>query len=80
MTRVPVDMPRYAPDAETGLIVRWLKQAGDAVDRGEAIVEIETDKATLEVEALVSGVLDEIVCHEDDEVAVGQVIAYIRQA
>ncbi len=72
-------MPRFAPDAETGRIIAWAKQPGDSVQRGEVIVEIETDKANLDVEALVAGVLDEIVANEDDEVPVGQVIAYIRQ-
>jgi pyruvate dehydrogenase E2 component (dihydrolipoamide acetyltransferase) len=80
MTRIPVEMPLYAADAETGRIVSWLKQPGQAVERGEVIVEIETDKANLDVEALVAGVLDEIVEPEGAEVPVGAVIAYLRSA
>jgi pyruvate/2-oxoglutarate dehydrogenase complex dihydrolipoamide acyltransferase (E2) component len=78
--RTPVEMPHYAADAETGRIVEWAKQPGDAVQRGDVIVEIETDKANLDVEAMVGGVLDEILRQEGDEVPVGEVIAYIREA
>lgn len=78
--RTAVEMPHYAADAETGLILEWMVQPGDAVERGDVIVEIETDKANLNVEAMVGGVLDEIVRKDGDEVPVGEVIAYIREA
>jgi pyruvate/2-oxoglutarate dehydrogenase complex dihydrolipoamide acyltransferase (E2) component len=78
--RTAVEMPHYAADAESGRIVEWMKQPGDAVERGEALVEIETDKANLDVEAMVAGVLDEIVHGEGDEVPVGEVIGWIREA
>ncbi|MBV9802593.1 MAG: 2-oxo acid dehydrogenase subunit E2 [Solirubrobacterales bacterium] len=71
-----VRMPRLSDSMEEGTIVRWLKVHGGAVRAGEAIVEIETDKATMEYEAEADGVL-EIVVHEGDTVALGEVIAQI---
>ena len=57
-----------------------LKAVGDEVKRGEAIVEVETDKSSVEMEALQSGTLAEIVSEPGDEVAVGAVIGYIESA
>ena len=54
-----VIMPKIGLDMEEGTILTWLKQAGDSVEEGEALVEIETDKATTEVEAAVSGTIKE---------------------
>lgn len=65
-------------DMETGVIGNWLKQVGDEVERGEAIVEVETDKATIEMEASQSGRLVEIVAEAGAEVPVGEVIAYLE--
>lgn len=65
-------------DMETGVIGNWLKQVGDQVERGEAIVEVETDKATLEMEASQSGTLVEIVAEVGAEVPVGETIAYLE--
>jgi len=76
--RVAVEMPKFAADAVDGRINAWLKAEGDAVSRGEGIAEIETDKALLELEAMASGVLVEIVRQVDEEVPVGEVIAYIE--
>jgi len=75
--KVAVEMPKFAADAVDGRINAWFKAEGDSVERGEAIVEIETDKALLEIEAMASGVLVEIVRQVDEEVPVGEVIAYI---
>ena len=52
-----VRLPRLSDSMEEGTIVRWLKQDGEAVAAGEALVEIETDKATMEYEAEASGTL-----------------------
>ena len=71
---VAVRMPRLSDSMEEGTIVRWLKPDGDAIVAGEPIVEIETDKATVEYEAEADGVL-EIVVHEGDTVALGELIA-----
>ncbi len=73
-------MPQMGYDMAEGTVVRWLKQEGEEVRRGEAIVEIETDKATVEIEAEASGLLRRIVVSQGGTVPVGQVIAYIGAA
>lgn len=67
-------------DMETGVIGNWLKNVGDRIERGEPIAEIETDKATIEMEASESGTLAEIVAEVGTEVPVGEVIAYLETA
>ena len=74
-----VIMPKIGLDMEEGTILTWLKQAGDSVEEGEALVEIETDKATTEVEAAVSGTLKEIVAEEGAVVEITKTIAGLRQ-
>jgi len=75
--RTAVEMPRFAADAVDGRVNAWFKQVGDRVERGEVIAEIETDKADLDLEAMASGVLVEIVHEAGAEVPVGEPIAYI---
>ena len=75
-----VIMPALELAQETGKVLRWLKAAGDTVVKGEPIVEIETDKVTVEVEAPASGVLREVSAREGDVVAVGKTIALIFAA
>jgi pyruvate/2-oxoglutarate dehydrogenase complex dihydrolipoamide acyltransferase (E2) component len=75
--RTEVKMPNLGGE-DTNKMVAWLKQVGDAVERGEAIAEVETDKATVEMEALTSGTLVEIVAQIGDDVPVGDIIAYIE--
>ncbi len=72
-----VIMPALGMAQETGTLLRWLKAEGDAVTRGEPLMEIETDKAVTEVEAPASGVLTNVTAHPGDEIPVGQVIAII---
>jgi pyruvate dehydrogenase E2 component (dihydrolipoyllysine-residue acetyltransferase) len=72
-----VIMPALGMAQETGLLVRWLKAEGDTVSAGDVIAEIQTDKATMELEARASGVLTGFVAHEGDDVPVGAVIATI---
>src|SRR3954447_26399427 len=67
-------MPRLSDSMEEGTIAEWLKQTGDPVKPGDAIVEIETDKATMEYEAEDGGVL-EIVASAGTTVQLGAVIA-----
>ena len=55
MARIAIEMPKLGYDMETGVISEWLKKVGDTVSRGEAIAEIETEKATVEMEATASG-------------------------
>jgi pyruvate dehydrogenase E2 component (dihydrolipoamide acetyltransferase) len=75
--RTEVKMPNLGGE-DTNKMVAWLKQVGDTVERGEPIAEVETDKATVEMEALTSGTLVEIVAQIGDDVPVGDVIAYIE--
>jgi pyruvate dehydrogenase E2 component (dihydrolipoamide acetyltransferase) len=70
-------MPKWGLSMKTGLIVEWLKKAGDAVQEGEPIVEIESEKATNEVEAPVSGIMRTIEIEEGDSAPVGAAIAVI---
>ena len=72
-----VVMPQMGFDMQEGTVVRWLKQEGDDVSRGEPIAEIETDKAIVEMEAFASGVLLKTVVGEGQTVPVGQTIAVI---
>ena len=72
-----VVMPQMGFDMQEGTVVRWLKQEGDEVSRGEPIAEIETDKAIVEMEAFASGVLLKTVVGEGQTVPVGQTIAVI---
>ncbi len=76
--RVEIKMANLGYDMESGKITGWLKEVGDTIERGEAIAEVETDKATVEMEALQSGTLAEIVAEVVTEVPVGQVIGYLE--
>lgn len=70
-------MPKMGYDMTEGKILRWRKQEGDEVKRGEVIAEIETGKVDIEVEAFSSGVLRKILAKEGEVIPVGQVIALI---
>lgn len=72
-----VFMPALEMAQESGKLVSWLKREGDSVTKGEPIMEIETDKATVEIEAPETGVLGGVRIQENDEVPVGQTIAWI---
>ena len=76
--RVEITMPNLGYDMEAGTIVAWSKAVGDPVQRGEVIAEIETDKTTVEMEAMAAGTLVEIVHEAGSEVPVGGVIAYLE--
>jgi pyruvate dehydrogenase E2 component (dihydrolipoamide acetyltransferase) len=75
-----VVMPQMGADMTEGTILRWLKQEGEQVTRGEVIAEIETDKANVEIEAFDAGVFRATLAHEGDVVQVGDVIAVIAGA
>ena len=72
-----ITMPRLSDTMEDGVVVRWLKRVGEAVAKGEVVAEIETDKATMEMESLENGVLSEIFAEEGQRVSVGQPMAAI---
>ena len=73
-------LPERSGDYEYSTIRSWLKRAGDRVEAGEPLVEVETDKATEEVEAPVSGTIADILAEEGDEVKVDSVLAIIEEA
>jgi len=70
-------MPALGMSQDTGRLIAWLKQEGDAVEKGDLLMEVETDKTTVEVEAQASGTLGGIRAQVGDDVPVGDVIAYI---
>ena len=74
-TLIEIPMPRLSDQGEEATVIKWLKQPGEPVGRGEPLVEIETDKATMVYEAEFEGVLDEIVVDEGTTAALGQTIA-----
>ena len=70
-------MPKAGIDMTEGQIVKWLKNEGDAVTEGEIILEIMTDKTSMEIEAEASGILLKIVHPDGDTVPIAEVIGYI---
>lgn len=72
-----VIMPKFGMDQEEGTVSAWLKQEGDSVEKGEPILEVETDKVNMEVEANASGILAGLKVGPGDTVPIGQIIAYI---
>ena len=75
-----IRMPALGQTSDELRILRWLKAEGDAVKAGEPLLEVETDKATLEIEAAVAGILLKIVCPEEESAEAGAVIAYVGNA
>ena len=72
-----VILPALGMSQDTGKIIRWLKTAGEQVAKGEPLVEIETDKATVEIEAPADGVLERVAAAAGEDIPVGEVIAVI---
>ena len=72
-----VILPKTGMGIEEATVVRWLKAVGDTVEKGEPIVEIETAKATQQLEALVGGTLVTILVNEGETAAVNSPIAVI---
>src|ERR1700734_3439869 len=75
-----ITMPKLSDTMEEGKILRWLKHPGDKIARGEAIAEVETDKADMVLESFEEGVLDEIKLNEGESAPVGAVIAMMKSA
>lgn len=74
---IEIVVPQLAESVTEGTIAAWLKQPGDKVNAGEYVVELETDKVNVEINAEVSGYLKEVLKQPGDTVQVGEVIAYI---
>ena len=75
-----ITLPRLGQGMESGVIVRWLKEEGDAVTKGEPLYDLDTEKVTQEVESEAAGVLLKIVQLEGAEVPVGELIALVGDA
>ncbi len=75
-----INMPKLGFDMQEGQLVGWLKQAGDSITEGDVIAEIESDKATIEVEVFQQGTLLELLASEGDWVPVGAPIAIVGEA
>jgi len=77
VARVAQQIPKIGLVMEQVRIANWLKQVGDTVKRGEPILEVETEKSVVEIEAVTNGVLIEIVLTEDADAGVGDIAAWI---
>ena len=76
---VKVIMPQAGQDLETGVVTQWHKVEGDTVEKGEAIVQIETEKVSLDVEAPAAGILLRILVPDGTETPIFSTIAIIGQ-
>lgn len=74
----PLRMPNLGAEATAGTIVAWVRSVGDEVAAGDVVAEIETEKATVELEAPVAGCITEIRQPAGSEVAVGEILAIIE--
>ncbi len=72
-----VVMPKLSPTMEEGQLSRWLKKEGDTVSIGETLAEVDTDKATMEMQALAAGVLRKILVQAGETVPLGQIVAIV---
>ena len=79
-TPIEIRAPAEQTEGTRSQLLRWLKQPGDAVIENEPLIEIETDKVTVEVAAPATGVLREILKHEQDEIAPGELLGRIEAA
>ena len=75
-----VVMPKLSPTMEEGQIARWMKKEGDTVSVGEPLFEVDTDKATMEAQALATGVLRKIIIGEGATAPLGDIVAIIGDA
>src|SRR5437588_121490 len=72
-----VEMPKMGDTMEEGKILRWIKQEGDPVKKGDPLAEVETDKVNIEIEAFASGTLRKILVSEGSSAPIGAPIALI---
>jgi pyruvate/2-oxoglutarate dehydrogenase complex dihydrolipoamide acyltransferase (E2) component len=78
MMKLKIKMPDLSANEAEIRIVQWLVEPGQSVKRGDPLLEVETDKATMEVEAVANGVLVETCAGADENVAVGRIIAVLE--
>src|SRR5579864_2878176 len=72
-----ITMPRLSDTMQEGTISQWLKQPGDQIKKGDVLAEIETDKASMDLESYDAGVLEQVLVQAGETVPIGQVIAII---
>ncbi len=75
-----ITMPKLGFDMREGVLIRWVKNEGEAVNKGDILVEIETDKATVEVESHAAGIVRKLLASQGDVVPVGAVMAIVGTA
>jgi pyruvate/2-oxoglutarate dehydrogenase complex dihydrolipoamide acyltransferase (E2) component len=80
MAKHPIYMPKFGMTMTEGLIVAWHVAEGDVVAQGDPLFTVETEKVDTDVEAPVAGVLVDVEYEVDDEVPVGEIVAYIDDA
>jgi pyruvate dehydrogenase E2 component (dihydrolipoamide acetyltransferase) len=73
-----VRLPKLSASMKEGVIVEWLKREGERITKGEPLLQVETDKAVMEVEAPVEGVLMSIVKTKGSKVPVNAIIAFVE--
>src|ERR1700758_3856764 len=74
---IAIEMPKLSDTMTEGTLVRWIKKVGDKVAVGDVLAEVETDKATMEMEAFDEGVLSEIYVQDGEKVEIGQKLALL---
>src|SRR5216117_959035 len=74
-----IEMPKLSDTMTEGTLLKWLKKEGDKVETGDAIAEVETDKATMEMEAFDDGILHKHMVAPGEKVAIGSKIALLLQ-
>jgi pyruvate dehydrogenase E2 component (dihydrolipoamide acetyltransferase) len=74
---ITIEMPKLSDTMTEGTLVKWIKKVGDAVAVGDVLAEVETDKATMEMEAFDEGVLSEIYVQDGEKVEIGQKLALL---
>jgi len=77
---IEIRAPAEQTEGTRSQILRWLKQIGQHVDENEPLIEIETDKVTVEIAAPVAGVLREILRHEQEEITPGELLGRLEAA
>jgi pyruvate dehydrogenase E2 component (dihydrolipoamide acetyltransferase) len=76
---IPIEMPKLSDTMTEGTLVRWVKKIGEKVKVGDVLAEVETDKATMEMEAFDDGTLGEILVKDGEKVEVGQKLALLLE-
>jgi pyruvate dehydrogenase E2 component (dihydrolipoamide acetyltransferase) len=75
---VNIEMPKLSDTMTEGTLIKWHKKVGDQVEIGDILAEVETDKATMEMEAFDDGILTDILIHEGEKAVIGGVIAILN--